>query len=203
MYSEDEMKRRAQVGMLGGAPVNHAMNDKSVLGVTGGTNSGFVNPVSGPAPPGWDAGNWADPNMHSVKYDAGRLLYGAKKPSEVGSRVSSADFQKRFPGATFDGKDKVDFKGALSDGERGGVPVGLIDVLMAADANTDSSNGIWWGAPEGSPQAAPKGQQAGGVNPMADSSTIARILAELTAASNDEQSPAEREAVLQLLQGGL
>lgn len=159
------------------------------------------------APAGFDQRNWDDPNMHSVKYDAGRMLHGRTRPSEVASVVSGADFQKRFPGATFDGKDGLNFNGALSDGDSG-TPVGVIDVLLAADRDNDTSNGIWWGAPDGNPaQAAPsaptarrQGDPIGQVNPAADNSALARIMAELTAASNGDQSPAEREAVLQMLQ---
>jgi hypothetical protein len=91
----------------------------------------------------------------------------------------------------------------LSDGERGGVPVGLIDVLMAADPTTDRSNGLWWGAPDAGGPAEDAPRSSAMPNPLMDNSAITRILAELTAASNDDQSPAEREAVLQLLQGGL
>lgn len=99
----------------------------------------------GPAPAGFDQKNWDDPTMDSVKYAAGRMLYGKSKPSEVGGVVGGADFQKRFPGATFDGKDRVNFQGALSDGTRGGVPVYDIDVLQGADKGADASNGLWWG----------------------------------------------------------
>lgn len=158
------------------------------------------------APAGFDQGNWDDPNMHSVKYDAGRMLYGKTKPSEVGAIVGGADFQKRFPGSTFDGKDHIDFKGALSDGDSG-TPVGLIDVLLAADKNADTSNGIWWGAPDGQPTSSamkpsapvPLSAVTGG-SAAGDNSALARIMAELTAASNGEHSPAEREAVLEMLQ---
>lgn len=190
-YDEDEQKRQAQIGQLRD-PVSTTMP-------VGARPQ--VSVVGGPAPSGWDAGNWADPNMHSVKYDAGRLLYGKSKPSEIGSIVSGGAFQQRFPGATFDGKDNIDFKGALSDGDRGS-PVGLIDVLMGADANTDSSNGIWWGAPDGA-TGSQTARTPVGPNPLMDNSAITKIIAELGAASKDEQSPAEREAVLAMLQGGV
>lgn len=165
-----------------------------------------VAPVNTPPPPGWDAKNWADPNMHTVKYDAGRLLNGVTKPSEVARIVASPEFQARFPGATFDGKDKVDFKGALSEGSSGS-PVGRIDVLMAADQGADSSNGLWWGY---EPDAAESGGASGGLSaalgslsqglsPAADNSTLAKIMAELQAASDGAQSPTERDAILALL----
>jgi hypothetical protein len=47
----------------------------------------------------------------------------------------------------------------------------------------------------------------GGMSPQAfmanDNSSLARILQELDAAGRDEQSPAAREAMLAMLQGGL
>lgn len=208
-YSEDELKRRAQVGMLqdapplGGQPVSTTMPIGGAKSVIPERSPG-VGLVNSPAPSGWDAGNWADPNMHSVKYDAGRLLYGKNKPSDVGTTVRGEDFQKRFPGATFDGKDNIDFRGILSDGDKGS-PVGLIDVLMGADHENDSSNGLWWGAPDAAANGASASgaaPQSTGLNPLGDSSTIAKIMAELSAASNDEQSPAEREALMAMLQGG-
>lgn len=203
-YADDEMKRRAQVGMLRDAPVSTTMpigGAAQVMPVQPQRQTPSAGNRQQPPPPGWDAGNWSDPKMHSVKYDAGDLLYGATKPSDVGARVQSAPFQQRFPGATFDGKDNIDFKGALSDGDHG-TPVGLIDVLMAADREGDTSNGIWWGAPDGTTPGAAAGQKPlGGMNPVMDNSAIARIMAELSAASHDDQSPAEREAVLQMLQG--
>jgi hypothetical protein len=97
---------------------------------------------TGPAPPGWDPTKWADPDHHTVKYDAAAFLYGLTKPSEIAAMVKSAAFQERFPGATFDGKDKIDFGSVTEDG----VQVGVIDVLMRADQGGDTSAGLWWGA---------------------------------------------------------
>ncbi len=209
IYEDEELKRRAQVGMLR-EPVSTTMP-------VGGAPSIIPEPAQRQAPsagnrhrpamPGWDAGNWADPNMHSVKYDAGDLLYGLTKPSEVGRRVQSPEFQQRFPGATFNGKDWIDFQGALSDGDSG-VPVYGIDYLKGANPETDTSEGAWWGAPEAAAVAgggAPSAMSTpmGALNPALDSSALARIMAELNATAKDEQSPAEREAILQMLQGGL
>jgi hypothetical protein len=108
------------------------------------TLGGRPKVVAGAAPSGYDQKNWDNPNMQSVKYDAGRFLAGKRRPSEVAAMVNSPEFQARFKGATFDGKDRVNFNGALSDGTSG-VPVYDIDVLMAADREGDSSNGFWWG----------------------------------------------------------
>lgn len=170
-----------------------------------GTPSASTVPlVTGAPPPGWDAGNWNNPNMRTVKYDAGRLLHGARRPSEVARIVASPEFQARFPGATFDGKDRINFAGAMSDGTSG-VPVNWVDVLLAADREGDTSNGIAWMPVEDAPASSIGGAVAN--NPSAaiagDNSSLGRIMAELNAASNDDMSPAEREAILQLLQTGI
>lgn len=188
--------RQAQMAQLGQAPTATTMPT--------GQRSRAVAPIGAPAPSGFDAKNWADPNMQTVKYGAGRLLHGLSKPSEVGQRVQSADFQGRFPGATFDGKDKIDFRGALSEGDSG-EPVGLIDVLMGADPNADSSNGMWWGYDAEGTGASPNPNPAMPLAPMApngpeEESAVAKILRELNATKNGQQSPTEREAIMQMLQ---
>jgi len=66
--------------------------------------------------------------------------------------VESAAFQERFPGATFTGKDKIDFGDNLQDG----VPVGVVDVLMRADQAGDTSGGFWWGAGSGDGVSSPE-----------------------------------------------
>ena len=99
---------------------------------------------SGQAPGGYDQTKW-ESDHDSVKYAAGRFLSGLTKPSEISAMVKSAAFQERFPGATFNDKDKIDFGDNLQDG----VPVGVVDVLMRADQAGDTSGGFWWGAGSG------------------------------------------------------
>jgi hypothetical protein len=130
---------------------------------------------TGAAPAGYDQKNWADPTMKSVKYDAGGFFNGKTKPSEIGGIVTGADFQKRFPGATFDGKDRVNFNGAMSDGTTGS-PVYDIDVLMAADKGADASNGFWWGAPETNQGAKPPTSNTMPIVPGQQSDLMAQIL---------------------------
>lgn len=104
---------------------------------------------------GYDNANWADADMDSVKYAHGRLANGITKPSDMARLVASEAYQARFPGATFDGKDRINFNGALSDGVRGGSPVGSVDVLVAADRDLDSAReGAWMPLEEGGPAAA-------------------------------------------------
>lgn len=164
---------------------------------------------AGTAPAGFDQKNWADPNMKSVKYDAGRMLYGKTKPSEIGGVVTSAEFQKRFPGATFDGKDRVNFNGAMSDGTTG-VPVYDIDVLMAADRDSDSSNGFWWGHDvEGMNKGPAAGGATSGATRPPTSTTMpvsapirigeqSDLMAQIMAAlRQDQQQAADPQALLQ------
>lgn len=202
-YDDEEMKRRSQIGMLRGGDASTTMpvgGAPQIIPEVPQRQTPSAGNRQAPAPVGWDAQNWSDPNMHSVKYDAGDLLYGMTRPNEVGRRVQSPEFQQRFPGATFNGKDWIDFQGVLSDGQSGS-PVHGIDVLRGANPETDTSEGLWWGAPDESAPAAAGARSSPGLNPLMDSSAIARIMAELSAASKDEQSPAEREAILQMLQG--
>lgn len=194
--TEEELKRQAQLGLLQ-EPVSTTMPVDGAPTVTPVRPK--VAPVVGRAPSGYDQANWDNPDMNTVKYDAGRLLYGKTKPSDVGATVNSAAFQQRFPGATFNGKDMVDFKGALAEGDSGD-PVGLIDVLMAADAGGDTSQGLWWGAPDTASAPAASGSGISATDPRMDNSALARIMEELQAASTDRQSPAEREAILAMLQ---
>ena len=107
-------------------------------------NTGEPPPRTGQAPGGFDQTKW-ESGHGSVKYDAGGFLAGLTKPSEIKAMVESAEFQDRFPGATFTGKDKIDFGDNLQDG----VPVGVVDVLMRADQAGDTSGGFWWGAGSG------------------------------------------------------
>ena len=116
---------------------------------------------TGPAPHGWDQAKWADPNHHTTKYDVAAFLYGVTEPSRVKEIVESARFQARFPGATFNGKDKIDFGDNLEDG----VPVGIIDVLMQADEGRNTSAGLWWGDTGNDPAPGPTRAGTTGAGP--------------------------------------
>ena len=111
---------------------------------TGSGNTGAPPPRTGQAPGGYDQTKW-ESEHDSVKYAAGGFLAGLTKPSEIKAMVESAEFQDRFPGATFNGKDKIDFGDNLQDG----VPVGVVDVLMRTNQAGDTSGGFWWGAGSG------------------------------------------------------
>ena len=66
------------------------------------------------------------------------------KPSSIDQILADPDFKRLFPNAKKAGFDKIDFGGVKSDFETG-TPVGIIDVLTAADPNTDTARGWWWG----------------------------------------------------------
>jgi hypothetical protein len=70
---------------------------------------------TGQAPGGYDQTKW-ESGHDSMKYAVGGFLAGLTKPSEIKAMVESAAFQDRFGGATFDGKDKINFNGIESDG---------------------------------------------------------------------------------------
>ena len=69
----------------------------------------------------------------------------ASKPSSLDQILADADFKRLFPNAKKVGFDKIDFGGVKSDFESG-TPVGIVDVLTAADPNTDTARGWWWGS---------------------------------------------------------
>lgn len=150
---------------------------------------------------GYDPRNFADPTMQSVKYRHGRLAGGIRRPSEMAALVRSPAYQQAFPGATFNGLDRINFQGALSDGESGS-PVWDIDVLRAADQGQDVSEGGWWGADEGTP-VMPGGGMSPMGSPAGDNSSLAKIMKELSAVRDGGQSPSQRDAIMALLQGGI
>jgi hypothetical protein len=120
----------------------------------------------------------------------------APNPAGLNSLMGDEAFRQRFPQARIHKNDWID----LGDGSE------LLDSIEAFDQ--DAGTGKRWQVLTES--EALKGKAAEGrkmVNPQAmmaaDNSSLARILAELDAAGREEQSPAEREAVLAMLQGGM
>jgi len=172
------------------------------LGGSTSNTTGGGRARSGAAPSGYDQKNWDNPNMKSVKYDAASFLAGKNKPSEIAAIVGSPEFQARFKGATFDGKDRVNFNGALSDGASG-VPVYDIDVLMAADRDKDSSNGFWWGHDvEGMNKGpatgvASSGAPASNTMPVVMPGQQSDLMAQIMAALQAQQEPVDQQALLQ------
>ena len=121
MQADEELDAAALMAQLGDksnaaqvdAPTSNTMPVGTPRNVTPAATP--ASRRTGAPPAGFDATNWADPNMDSVKYDAGAFLNGATRPSEVAAIVTSEDFQRRFPGATYDGKDRVNFQGGQGE----------------------------------------------------------------------------------------
>jgi hypothetical protein len=121
-------------------------------------------------------------------------------PTGLNSLMADQEFKQRFPSARIHKNDWVD----LGDGS------GLIDTVRGFNADTDGGEAWQWlteaEALKGK-AAEGQGRMGGGMSPQAfmanDNSSLARILQELDAAGRDEQSPAAREAMLAMLQGGL
>lgn len=137
--------RKAQMDALGGAPVNGTMP-------IGGAQQQVI-PEPAPAKPagdfgrlrGFDANNYNDPNMNSVKYTFGRIASKyAPTPDQLDALMADADFKAKFPNATKVGKDSIDFGGVLSEFSKG-TPVGLVDVGQAFDDKANTGDGWWWG----------------------------------------------------------
>lgn len=179
-YADDELKRRAQVGLLNGrAPVSTTMP-------VGGAPA--ITPVAPQPTPRGNA--QSDFMAHTKRF--------APNPSGLHGLMADAQFRERFPNSRIHKNDWVD----LGDGS------GLIDTVRGF--NTDDGTGEAWqwlteaDAIKGKQQEQRGAQrQSPAMDVAGDSSAIARIMAELTAASNGDNSPAEREALLALLQGGI
>lgn len=80
---------------------------------------------------GWDAKNWADANMQTPKYAVGRIL-SKYTPSSEGLAQAMAEIEKAYPGASYDGKDKITIPG-----------LGVIDVLVNAGGDPGSMSWAW------------------------------------------------------------
>lgn len=77
--------------------------------------------VSGKAPAGWDQDKWNDPNHQTPKYVWGRITQD-DNPNDVEQLLAA------YPGATFDGKDKVT-----------GIPgLGPIDIYKGASVGENT-----------------------------------------------------------------
>lgn len=117
-------------------------------------------------------------------------------PSGLDSLFGDTEFRTRFPQARIHKNDWVD----LGEGS------GLIDTVRGFDRDSGAGEAWQW-LPEAEAIAGKQMESRGRqMNPQAlianDNSALTRILAELSAASSGDMSPAEREAVLAMLQGG-
>jgi hypothetical protein len=76
---------------------------------------GYVASNYGQAPAGWDATKWNDPNYQTPKYTVGRILTEAGNLADPTIRNTAIQrIQQAYPGAQFDGKDKISIDGGRS-----------------------------------------------------------------------------------------
>jgi len=192
-YDEDELKRQAQIGMLSGQPTSNTM---PVGGATQAFEGFDFNRPQDIKKSAKDAfahySKLAPAAPINDKGALGQWFQQYVRPGFEGEghQVSSVDGDK-FTYGNHEGTFAVDYgRGAGADG----------GALAWQAEPGDEATRQRYGTPAASAPAAPSG---GGINPAADSSALARIMAELQATKNDDPSPAEREALLAMLQGGI
>jgi hypothetical protein len=178
-----------------GAAAASAPPDSSGWNTDGYAAPGYVPAQAGAVPPGWDATKWNNPNHQTPKYGVGRILSNFP-PTVEGLTAAFPDIEKAYPGATFNGKDKLTIPG-----------VGTVDVLQGASKGGEA----WrWGAEDGGggAPAQASGRAAGGavdIGPrpqqpdVMDKDTLAKIRAELERIMAGQPN---REAVLAQMGGG-
>jgi hypothetical protein len=106
----------ANDGNLGGDVVAQPALDTSHFNTKGYAVPQYVAQGSYAAPGGWDSAKWADQNYQDPKYAVGRILMSAsggtgflKDPAQRQAAIEQ--IQKAYPGATFNGKDKIQLPG--------------------------------------------------------------------------------------------
>ena len=190
-------------------------------GGTGGTSAASAGRNNFANVQGFDQGNWDSAN--TLKYEAGRILSRYPTTSAgIQQALQDPDWlaNPRLAKATFDGKDKINFQGALS--EDGGVPVFDVDVLEAL-ANGVSDRPWQWldqaymDSPSGGGGGGTGGGRTGGTSSDdllravmdmisggdfggGQSNVLDQIMRELQAQAQGRNSPMAQQAMLQQLQ---
>ena len=193
-YDPNELKRQSQISQLTGAPASNTMpvggQRRDQWSGTGSVTGGNLGNVEG-----FDAANFADPNMQTAKYQAGRI-FSRYDPNDAGALdkiLGDAEFKGLFGNAKGVGPDKIDFgDGRPVDMIRGFGAPGAKFSWQTEDAPATGGDGMAATTP------------APGMSPAGDNSALAKIMEELQAAQQGGQSPTERDAVMQMLmQGGI
>jgi hypothetical protein len=220
----EQLHRQAMLAQLGqptnqtqpvGTPVPEApaapVNTRDTRNALGGyAGVGQMN--------GFNTAGYGDDTKaaNSVKNTFGRIASRYQHaPGSLDQIFADADFQRYFPNARRvqgGAGDQIDFGGILSDFESG-VPVGIVDVLQGSDPSNNSSQGWQWmdlasaaGAGSAAPQATQAAQGAlntGGVDQLAGQDNLAQILRQIQALSDGGQDPMQRDALMQMLGGGI
>jgi hypothetical protein len=97
---------------------------------------------------GYDANNWG--RMDSTKYRTAEFFRGMADREgapvtidNIKRWTASSEFQSMFPGATFDGKDRLNFHGMVDP--HSGATLREVDILLQADpSNPNAELGLWW-----------------------------------------------------------
>jgi hypothetical protein len=123
---------------------------------SGWDTDGFSKPAYtaqsfGNAPAGFDQAKWANPNHQTPKYAVGRILAESGAPSVENAAKAAENIMRAYPGATYNGKDKI----TMPDG-------GVIDILTNSSTGDASQMGWAW-QPETGPGGAALPQDAQGV----------------------------------------
>ena len=100
--------------------------DASSWNTEGWATPQYLGKAAGGPMAGWDQTNWDDPNMQTPKYVVGRILSNYT-PTIEGLGQAMAEIQQAYPGAEFDGKDKITIPG-----------LGTIDALVNAGGENSS-----------------------------------------------------------------
>ena len=99
----------------GPGPVGPPTTDQSKWDTDGYATPSYTAQKFGSAPAGWDATKWANPNHQTPKYVVGRILSSAGDLKNPASRDSAIkQIQQAYPGAQFNGKDKISIDGGKS-----------------------------------------------------------------------------------------
>jgi hypothetical protein len=97
---------------------------------------------------GYDANNWG--RMDSAKYRTAEFFRGMADRegapvtiNNIKRWTASSEFQSMYPGATFDGKDRLNFNGMVDP--HSGATLREVDILLQADpSNPNAELGLWW-----------------------------------------------------------
>lgn len=95
---------------------------------------------------GYDHNNFNNPDVNTLKYRAGRI-FSRYAPTIEGIRQAMADqdwtSDAGLSRAVWDGRDRINFQGELSEGDGTGIGVNDVDVLEALEANGQARGWAW------------------------------------------------------------
>lgn len=142
-YRQSQLRAKPQTHGAQGQQPQTPQYDSSNWDTDGWATPQYLGKAAGGAMAGWDQTNWDDQNMQTPKYVVGRILSNYT-PSIDGLGAAMEEIQQAYPGAEFDGKDKIIIPG-----------LGTIDVLV--NAGGDNMSWAWQDQTNG-PQDSPLAQ---------------------------------------------